>query len=118
MKWAEWTYFSNNWQDDPKLDNLRRQRNAGKITRSEYKAGIELIKQDVLMRMLREGRIDVEDFMHPSPPQPQKSRKAPLLGKKVPVGKAVLAHGKAHTIPQWKGSSMFRGGLPGLAPVY
>jgi len=74
MKWAEWTYFPNNWQDDPKLDNLRRQRNAGKITRSEYKAGIELIKQDVLMRMLREGRIDVEDFMHPSPRRNRRNR--------------------------------------------
>jgi hypothetical protein len=84
-----------------------------KITRSEYKAGIDFVKGEVLMRMSRGGRITEQELMNPSRPQEPKARKTPLQAKKVPISKAVRAHGRAHKLTPWKYSSETQGGLPG-----
>ena len=73
MKWKEWDYFNRQWKYEPKLEDLRQQRAAATITRSEYKAGIGLVKQDLLRRMLQEGRITEEDLINPGPPKPEKA---------------------------------------------
>ena len=114
MRWAEWVYFENNWQDDPRIKELREKRAAGRITRLEYKSGIQLVKQAVLEKMWRDGRITEEDLIAPGPPPPTKTRK-PNIGKRVSIGKAVPAHGRAHNAKTaWKYASEFPGGLPGL----
>jgi hypothetical protein len=103
MDWATWVYFNRSWRGDPRLPCLLKQHTARKITLEAYTAGVERIKHDVLERMLSEGRITESDLANPSTPW-----------KKVRIGKAARAHGKAHKLPQWKYSSESPGGLPGL----
>ena len=114
MKWADWTYFTNNWEDDPRTADLKRERTAGHITRAEYKAGMQLVKADVLNKMLADGRITKHDVSNPRPPRPAKIEK-PYIGKKVSLGKAAPAHGRAHKPKTlFKYASELPGGLPGL----
>ncbi|MHB8655686.1 MAG: hypothetical protein ACYDA9_17615 [Terriglobia bacterium] len=114
MKWADWYYFNRKWQYSSGLQDLRKQRAFGKMTRREYKAGIDLIKQDVLKTMLQEGKITEEDIRCPGPPQ-YKVQKPSLPGKRVSINKALPAHGKPHQSQTlWKYISKYPGGLPGL----
>jgi hypothetical protein len=93
MEWADWVYFENNWEDDPRIGELRRLRITSKITRAEYKSGVQAVKKEILERMLRDGRITKEDLENPGPPPETKPRR-PYVGKKVSIGKAVPAHGR------------------------
>jgi hypothetical protein len=114
MKWKEWDYFNRQWKYEPKLEDLRQQRAAATITRSEYKAGIRLVKHDLLKRMLQEGRITEEDLINPGPPKPE-TRPKPFRGKKVPISKALPAHGRTRKPKTlYKYNSEVPGGLPGL----
>lgn len=114
MNWATWVYFENTWQDHPQTKELGKKRAAFEITPREYKSAMRLVKQAVLQTMLEEGRITEADVINPAPPQPSKPQK-PNIGKRVPIGKAVPAHGGPHKPKTlWKYTSEVPGGLPGL----
>ncbi|MGA8553191.1 MAG: hypothetical protein WB630_02130 [Candidatus Acidiferrales bacterium] len=103
MKWKEWDYFNRQWKFEPKVYELRHQRAAATLTRAESNAGIRLVKQDLLKRMLQEGRITEEDLINPGPPKPQKTQK-PFIGKRVRIGATLPAHGRARKLAKtlWK----------------
>jgi hypothetical protein len=115
MERAAWAYFNGQWQFGPEIEELRQQRAVGKLTRSEYKAGIVVIKGQILQRMVKERRITAADMINPGPPPLAKGTRKPYVGKKVSISKAVPAHWQAHRPKTlYKYNSEFHGGLPGL----
>jgi hypothetical protein len=131
MKRDEFDYFNAKWRNDPKAVDFLEQKAAGKITRSQYKAGIDLVKQDVLKMMVRAGRITEKELanlttlrtLRPHEPRvtphPRKRKRKSATKKRKRVSETISkilpTHGKTHKLTTpWKYTSEFPGGLPGL----